>query len=98
MGIKGSSICNLCNREEDSNEHMLIDCQISTRLWIRVESWINEIMVSQYTLTNEKKILGELDKAYWINIVILNTKKAIFLSKLQNSTPSLFKVKFRVFL
>ena len=93
MGIKDSSICNLCNREEDSNEHMLINCQVSSILWIRVESWINEIMVSQYTLTEELKILGELDKAYWINIIILNTKKAIFLSKLQNSIPSLFKVK-----
>ena len=34
MGIKDSSICNLCNREEDSNEHMLINCQISSNLWI----------------------------------------------------------------
>ena len=93
MGIKDSSICNLCNREEDSNEHMLINCQISSTLWIRVESWINEIMVTQYTLTDELKILGELDKAYWINMIILNTKKTIFLSKLQNSIPSLFKVK-----
>ena len=57
MGIKDSSICNLCNREEDSNEHMFINCQISTRLWIRVESWINEIMVSQCILTNEKNFL-----------------------------------------
>ena len=55
---------------------MLINCQISTRLWIRLESWINEIMVSQYTLTNKKKFLGEQDKAHWINIVILNTKKS----------------------
>ena len=93
MGIKDSSICNLCNREEDSNEHMLINCQVSSVLWIRVESWINEIMVSQYTLTDKVKILGGVDKAYWINIIILNTKKAIFLSKLQNSIPSLFKVK-----
>ena len=50
-------------------------------------------MVSHYTLTDKLKILGEIDKAYWINIIILNTKKAIFLSKLQNSIPSLFKVK-----
>ena len=86
MGIKESSICNLCNRAEDSNEHMLIHCQISTDLWMRVESWINEIGVTQYSLTDELKTLGELDRAYWINIIILNTK-------LQNSTPSLFKVK-----
>ena len=78
MGIKDSSICNLCNREEDSNEHMLINCQVSLILWIGVESWINQIMVTQYSLTDELKILGELDKAYWINIIILNTKKAMF--------------------
>ena len=93
MGIKDTSICNLCNREEDSNEHILINCQVSSMLWIRVESLINEIMVTQFTLTDESKILGELDKAYWIKITILNTKKAIFLSKLPNSIPCLFKVK-----
>ena len=92
MGIKESSICNLCNREEDSNEHMLINCQVSSNLWNSVEIWINEIMVSQYVLTDKIKILGELDKAYWILI----TKKVIFLSKLKNSLPSLFRVKMSI--
>ena len=45
--------------EEDSNEHTMIDCQVSRNLWSNVENWINEIGVVEYYLTNKIK--------YWVN-------------------------------
>ena len=59
---------------------MLIEGQVSTKLWNSVEEWIKEIGVMEYSLSNKVRIFGELDKAYWLNIIVLNTKKAIFFS------------------
>ena len=52
---------------------MLLECQLSKHLWECVENWIREIGVLQYAITEKTNILGELNKAYWLNIVILNT-------------------------
>ena len=87
MGIKENSVCNFCLDNEDSNENMLIQCQIPKSLWTTVEEWIREIRVLEYELTKKN------DKAHWLNKVILKTTKALFLSKLQYSTPTLYQVK-----
>ena len=74
IGIKDSEICGLCKGEKDSNEHMLILCDISNALWSNVETWIREIGIDEYNIRQEKKILGELDGVYCVNAIILNTK------------------------
>ena len=40
-------------------------------------------------------ILGESQKSYWINVVILITKKVIFNAKLNGKVPNLFSVKYQ---
>ena len=39
---------------------------------------------------------GELDEAYWVNAIILNTKKCIFSAKIRETKPSLSQVKANV--
>ena len=82
MKMKPSPLCEMCNTDEDSNEHMLIKCTISQRLWREVEGWLSEIGLANYMIDEQKIILGEYQKSYWINIVILMTKKVIFNTKL----------------
>ena len=64
IGIKDSEICGLCNRENDSNEHMLILCGASNALWSSVESWIRDIGIDEYSISNEFFWGGELDGSY----------------------------------
>ena len=53
IGIKDTEQCNLCKNERDSNEHMLIYCNISNLLWKDTEKWIRNIGLEEYDLTSE---------------------------------------------
>ena len=75
MRIKDSPLCNFCNESEDSNEHMLIECGKVKTLWTEVERWIAEVGVVDYLINERIIVLGELQKAHWINAVILLTKR-----------------------
>ena len=93
MKIKNSSLCEMCNIEEDSIEHMLITCPKSDKLWRDVESWLEEIGLTEYNIDEQKIILGENQKSYWINAIIVITKKVIFNAKLSSKVPNIYSVK-----
>ena len=94
MKIKPSPICEMCNTDEDSNEHMFINCTVAQEIWREVEHWLSEIGLANYTIDEQKIILGEYQKSYWINVVLLMTKKVIFNAKLDGKKPRLFSVKY----
>ena len=75
------------------NEHMLIQCEVSNEIWTQVQSWIQNIGIERYTITDEKKILGDFGCSYWVNAIILNTKKCIFVSKVKEIKPTLSYIK-----
>ena len=43
-----------------------------------------------------KEILGENEKSYWVNMVLLITKKVIFNAKVAGKIPNLFSVKYNL--
>ena len=96
MRIKNSPLCTFCNESDDSNEHMLIECGRVKALWIEVENWIAEVGVVGYVITDRLIILGELQKAHWINAVILLTKKVIFNSRINDTSPTFLSIKTQV--
>ena len=93
MKIKNSSLCEMCNIEEDSIEHMLITCPKSDKLWRDVESWLADVGLTDYNIDEQKIILGENQKSYWINAIIVITKKVIFNAKLSSKVPNIYSVK-----
>ena len=95
MKIKESSLCDMCKIDEDSVEHMLIKCSKSRILWRDVEIWLSEVGLADYIIDEQTIILGENKKSFWINAIILITKKVIFNAKLNCKTPSIFSVKFQ---
>ena len=87
----------MCNREVDSNYHMLTTCCNVTTLWQDVENWIRSLGMTSYHLTERRKIIGDLENSGQINILILNTKKTIFQSKCDDGgEPTLHQVKANV--
>ena len=83
----------MCKVAKDSNFHMLIERQCTQSLWIEVEKWIRILGMVNYSLTNNRKLLGDLENSGQINIIILNAKKTIFFSKLDEIPPSLPRLK-----
>ena len=91
--IKNSPLCEMCNTEEDSIEHMLITCPKSNKLWRDVEVWLSDVGLADYNIDEQKIILGENQKSYWINAIIVITKKVIFNAKLSSKVPNICSVK-----
>ena len=96
MRIKNSPLCTFCNESDDSNEHMLIECVKVKSLWTEVENWIAEVGVVGYLITDRITVLGELQKAHWINAVILLTNKVIFNSRINDTCPTFLSIKTQV--
>ena len=90
MKIKESSLCDMCKIDEDSVEHMLIKCSKSRNLWRDVEIWLSEVGLADYIIDEQTIILGENKKSFWINAIILITKKVIFNAKLNCKIPNIF--------
>ena len=55
-------MCSLCKTEKDSNEHMLNLCEVSKLIWTNVESWIREIGIDEYTISDEKSFFGRIKR------------------------------------
>ena len=79
-----------------SNEHMLINCRISQQLWSEVELGLSEIGLKDYKIDEQKIILGVNEKSYWVNMVLLITKKVIFNAKIAGKVPNIFSVKYNL--
>ena len=75
MNQKASNLCDCCQSEEDSNEHMFLYCETVKQIWREVEEWISQIGVVEYVITEERVILGELTKSHWLNAIILVAKR-----------------------
>ena len=93
MGIKNSNLCGFCHETEDSNSHMLLTCIKTEELWCKVESWIRELGMEEYNLTQEKRILGDMENSTCINTIILITKKVIYNSMKKEQKPCIFQIK-----
>ena len=94
--ILSDDTCSICKLEKDSNYHMLIDCVKVRELWTEVERWIQTLGMVDYHLTDRKKILGDLENSWQINIILLNVKKAIYKAKLDCKKPTLLHVQLNL--
>ena len=94
--IKDSELCSMCQLVKDSNYHMLVTCNKVITLWEKVETWIRNLGMKDYHLTDRRKIIGDLENTSQINIIIINTKKTIFQSRCDGSLPTILQVKYNV--
>ena len=79
-------------KEKDSTEHMLIQCEVSNTIWTQVQSWIQDIGIDGYIISDE----NFFNCSYWVYAIILNTKKCIFIAKIREIKPTLSYIKSSV--
>ena len=94
--IQADDTCSICHIAKDSNYHMLLECTSTQNLWLAVENWIRQICHNDYNLSDRRKIIGDLENNDSINIIILNTKKVLYLSKLDKKEPHISHVQSNV--
>ena len=79
--IKESNICSICGENEDSANHMSLDCPITSQLWSSIEERITKLGFLNITLTNKMIILGFHEKPLGTNSIILLRKMVTYNAK-----------------
>ena len=83
-------------RAEHVNHYTTAPCNSVYDLWSSLENWIRSLGMIDYHLTDRKKIIGDLENPSQINIILLNVKKTIYQSKLDNRSPNLLQVQLNL--
>ena len=94
MGIKNSPECTVCVEGFDSNVHMLLECRELQNTCLDVQSWIQQLAYEDFTLTNNRIIMGDLETHHKvINLIILNGNVCIHLTRIREIAPNFFFLK-----
>ena len=84
-GIFKSPICNLCNTEEQTLHHLLINCTLAVDFWILFQDWWYQKPNETITLSTSHILYGLRDRTkHWqvLNYCLLIAKNGIFCTSL----------------
>ena len=84
--ISESPLCNLCNTEEQTLHHLLINCTLTTDFWILFQDWWYQKTNETITLSTSHILYGWHDRTkHWqvLNYSLLIAKYRIFCTSLR---------------
>ena len=85
-GISESLICNLCNTEEQTLHHLLINCTLAVDFWILFQDWWYQKTNERIMLSTSHILYGWHDRTkHWqvLNYCLLIAKYRIFCTSLR---------------
>ena len=85
-GTSESPICNLCNAEEQTLHHLLINCTLTVDFWILFQEWWYQKTKETITLSISHILYGWHDRTkHWqvLNYCLLIAKYCIFCTSLR---------------
>ena len=85
-GTSESPICNLCNAEEQTLHHLLINCTLTVDFWILFQEWWYQKTIETITLSTSDILYGWHDRTkHWqvLNYFLLIAKYCIFCTSLR---------------
>ena len=100
--IQESELCSYCRQEQETIQHLFVDCSQTSTLWLSLQTWLNSILNlrNPLNLTATDILLGPQKPNFeLINLIMLLTKKYIYQMKFstQNLTIETLKavLKYR---
>ena len=91
IGRSDTSLCSLCNKDEDSIQHFLIFCESVTPIWYSLERYLCSNLKETLNLSHFEKLFGVNQSephSSCINFFLLCTKFFIYRCKFQKVQPS----------
>ena len=92
IGLVPSSLCTFCEREGESIEHLLIECDYSNKFWQDLINWFNMIDIKVEALSESDKIFGLWKREgdfYLLNHFLILAKQHIYSCRNKGYLPSL---------
>ena len=84
-----SELCLFCKTNEETLEHLFVECSVTQEFWLEVETFLCGISGHNVTLTKEEKHFGSLQGNILMNHIILLAKKHIYCGRLNNLKPNI---------
>ena len=92
IGLVPSFLCTFCERESESIEHLLIECDYSNNFWQDLINWFNMIDIKVEALSETDKIFGLWKREadfYLLNHFLILAKQHIYSCRNKGCLPSL---------
>ena len=92
IGLVPSFLCTFCERESESIEHLLIECDYSNNFWQDLINWFNMIDIKVEALSETDKIFGLWKREadfYLLNHFLILAKQHIYSCRNKGYLPSL---------
>lgn len=98
--IKDSDMCTFCNSTPETMIHLMLNCDISRRIWEEIYNFIAQESGIRINLKKEEIILGIYEKSFqnFFNHINMTVKQYIYasrcLGKFPNARVAIEKIKF----
>ncbi|KAK2561448.1 hypothetical protein P5673_015414 [Acropora cervicornis] len=92
IGLLPSFLCTFCKRENESIEHLLIECDHSNKFWQDLIDWFNRIHIKVEALSDIDKIFGVWKRQadfHLLNHSLILAKQHIYSCRNKGYSPSL---------
>ena len=93
IGVVSSPVCSFCGKENESLEHILINCNYTKEFWAEVIKWLRSLKVNINNLNNKEIMLGmpNCEDELFVNHVLLIAKQYLYSCRWRKTFP-IFKV------
>ena len=96
-GLKETSLCSFCNREEETILHLFVSCAVTATLWLAVKNYIDE------NYPDVKAVFGPANivqnrlverKSHGINTLCLVTKQYIYRQRCLDKPLNMIELRY----
>ena len=93
IGVVSSPVCSFCGKENESLEHILINCNYTKEFWAEVIKWLRSLKVNINNLNNKEIMLGmpNCEDELFVNHVLPIAKQYLYSCRWRKTFP-IFKV------
>ncbi len=95
-GKRSNDLCSFCNKESETIEHLLWDCNTTKILWFKIIQWIHDQSRVQINITRQEVLLGILTEDHFhmfFNTIALIVKQYVYVCRCLSKTPNFTECK-----
>ena len=83
-------LCTFCNAEPESVVHLLVSCEVVTKVWKLLKKWLNYYCYIEFEISPYVIIFNRYKDSFplLVNTIILVTKQYIYARKCLNESPN----------
>ena len=97
LKLTEDNYCTFCKNEEETVTHVFCNWQFITRIWSRIERWIEDKTGEHIILNDQHKLFGfKGSNNSALNCILIIIRQEIYSAKLRNILPSFSLIELSI--